>query len=602
MLMRHLIAVLVASIFFAAHAGGTAHGFVYFGDPLPLNPDAATDSGSKDDSNVYLATDGVGNWVAAWSGTYISTSADNGLTWTTPQLLTPTSEQGFFFAEPAVVTDRAGTWIVVWGSRDTLGGTIGNDVDVFYSVSIDNGATWTPGALLNSDAATDDGNDERPRLATDEAGNWMAVWTSRNTLGGTVGDDRDIFMVRSSNGGATWTAPTAINFPAFADDLDDSWPAVATDGAGTWVVVYNQFLGTTGVLRTLRSTDFGFSWSAPKTINTTLGDALAAIAAGGTDLFITTHTNLNTNINRSTDGGENWTGRPVSGSIAGTQGRAQIATDGAGGWVVVWSTRIDPDGSIGEDWDIGITRSDDDGVRWTSPALLNTNAFTDPFFADDQRPFIATDRAGTWIGAWRSNNDFDNSIGGDDDLIMARSEGLCPFSRRNDCIGTTAPGKGKVGIADSYIDPKDKVKFKLSKGGATDLADFGDPTTTGDLVFCAYDATADVDQLVWQIPLPAGTTCDDAPCWKATSKGFSYKDKLLDNSAFGKAKLTAGAAGKTKILVSGKGLSLGTPPIPFANDTSLAVQVISLATNQCWGASFSAPKKNDFEKYVGKSD
>lgn len=601
--MRRTVSIFVAlALAITMLASAPASAFVYFGDPTPLNPDAATDSGSKDDGSAYLATDGAGNWVAAWSGTYVSTSADNGVTWTAPVLLSPTAEEGFFFAEPSIVTDRAGTWIVAWGSRDTLGGTIGNDADVFYSVSTDNGATWTPGALLNSNAATDDGNDERPRLATDEAGNWMAVWTSRSTLGDTIGPDRDIFAVRSIDNGATWTAPTAINFPAFADDLDDSWPAVATDNAGTWVVVYNQFLGTTGVLRTIRTTDFGFSWSAPKTINTTLGDALPAIASGGPGLFITTHTNLNTNINRSIDGGENWTGRPVSGSIAGTQGRAQIATDGVGGWVVVWSTRIDPDGKLGDDWDIGVSRSDDDGERWTSPALLNTNAFTDPFFADDQRPFVATDRAGTWIGTWRSNNTFDNTIGSDDDIIMARSQGLCPFVRRNDCIGSTLAGKAKMIIGDSYLDEKDKVKFKLAKGGATNLEDFGDPTTTGDLVFCVYDATADVDRLVWQIPLPAGTTCDGAPCWKATSKGYSYKDKLLDNSAFGKAKLTAGPAGKTVLTVAGKGLSLGTPPIPFANDTSLAAEIISISTDVCWGASFSAPKKNDFAKYVGKSD
>jgi len=600
--MRHPAFVSTLALAAVAWLLEPAAAFVYFGDPTPLNPDAATDSSSKDDGNAYLATDGVGNWVAAWSGTYVSTSSDNGVTWSTPVMLTPASEPGFFFAEPSVATDRAGTWLIAWGSRDTLGGTIGNDVDVFYSISTDNGANWTPGALLNDNAATDDGNDERPRLATDEAGKWMAVWTSRSTLVNTVGTDRDIFAVRSINNGATWTSPVAINFPASSDSLDDSWPAVATDGAGTWLVVYNQFLGSTGVLRTLRSTDFGFSWSLPKQINITLGDAVPAIASGGPGLFITTHTNLNTNINRTTDGGLTWEGRPVSGSIPGTQGRAQIATDGVGGWVVVWGTRRDPDGTVGDDWDIGVTRSDDDGARWTSPTLLNKNAFTDPSFADDTRPFIATDGAGTWIGTWRSNNTFGSTIGSDDDIIMTRSQGLCPFARRNDCVTSTEVGKAKIVIGDSYYDEKDKLKFKLAKGGATDSTDFGDPTTDGALVFCVYDASADIDRLVWQIPLPPGTTCDGSPCWKATSKGFSYKDKLLDNGAFQKAKLSAGPDGKTVLTVAGKGLSLGTPPIPFSNDTSLGAQIVSLATDACWAADFSAPKKNEFDKYVGKSD
>ena len=46
-----------------------------------------------------------------------------------------------------------------------------------------------------------------PQVTTDGAGNWVAVWDSYDTLGGTIGTDYDILVSRSTNNGATWTAP-----------------------------------------------------------------------------------------------------------------------------------------------------------------------------------------------------------------------------------------------------------------------------------------------------------------------------------------------------------------------------------------------------------
>jgi hypothetical protein len=59
--------------------------------------------------------------------------------------------------------------------------------------STDKGATWTAAAPLNSNAATDSGGDEYPQVTTDGAGHWVAVWSSTENLGGTIGGDSDIF-------------------------------------------------------------------------------------------------------------------------------------------------------------------------------------------------------------------------------------------------------------------------------------------------------------------------------------------------------------------------------------------------------------------------
>jgi hypothetical protein len=83
--------------------------------------------------------------------------------------------------------------MAIWESGDSLGDTIGTDEDILVARSTDAGATWTAPTALNSNAASDSGSDVNPQLATDIAGSWVAVWESDNSLGRTIGADTDIF-------------------------------------------------------------------------------------------------------------------------------------------------------------------------------------------------------------------------------------------------------------------------------------------------------------------------------------------------------------------------------------------------------------------------
>ena len=88
--------------------------------------------------------------------------------------------------------------MAVWYSNDSLGSTIGSDRDILVSRSSDAGATWAAPAALDTNAATDSGTDSNPQLTTDGAGNWVAVWYSDDTLGSTIGADDDIFFATGS--------------------------------------------------------------------------------------------------------------------------------------------------------------------------------------------------------------------------------------------------------------------------------------------------------------------------------------------------------------------------------------------------------------------
>jgi hypothetical protein len=244
---------------------------------------------------------------------------------------------------------------------------------------------WSYPAALNTNAAIDLGGDWHPQVTTDGAGHWVAVWDSNDSLGGTIGTDYDILVARSTNNGATWTAPAALNTNAATDSGGDYNPQVTTDGAGHWLAVWDSnenlggTIGTDWDILVARSTDNGATWSNPAALNT----------------------------NAATDSGYDW--------------YPQVTTDGAGHWVAVWASSESLGGTIGTDYDILVARSTNNGATWTAPAALNTNAATDSW--DDWEPQVTTDGAGNWVAVWQSNDSLGGTIGMDYDILYATESG-----------------------------------------------------------------------------------------------------------------------------------------------------------------------------------
>ena len=365
--------------------------------------------------------------------------------WTAPAALntnapTDSGSDGY----PQVTTDGGSNWVAVWHSDEDLGG-IGTDWDILVARSTDNGATWTAPAALNTNAAHDSGMDSNPQVTTDDEGNWLAVWQSEDDLSGTIGTDWDILVVRSTDNGASWTDPAALNTNAASDSGSDGGPQVTTDGNGNWVAAWHSLedlfdpnleanIGTDSDILVSRSTSNGATWASPTALNSNAatdseGDRYPQVTTDGGGNWVavwqsaenlggTIGPDMDILVARSMDNGATWTApAPLNTNAnADLEGdrHPQVTTDGGGNWVAVW---LSLDDLSGTDADILVARSTDNGATWTDPAALNTNAPTDS--GDDLYPQVTTDGEGNWLTVWRSNEDL-GDIGTDFDVLYAK--------------------------------------------------------------------------------------------------------------------------------------------------------------------------------------
>jgi cysteine-rich repeat protein len=208
-------------------------------------PQIATDGGGAW-LVVWASNDTLGGTTGNDFDILTARSTDGGATWDAPlPLNTNAAGDRGLDDRPQIATDGTGTWVAAWVSDENLGGALGVDLDVLTARSTDGGVTWSAPAALNGNAASDAGEDGAPTLAIDGAGTWVAVWESTDTLGGTLGSDYDVLMAHSIDGGVHWSAPHALDPEATSDARRDVAPQIATAG-GVWNAVWSASGGGLG--------------------------------------------------------------------------------------------------------------------------------------------------------------------------------------------------------------------------------------------------------------------------------------------------------------------------------------------------------------------
>lgn len=347
-------------------------------------------------------------------------------TWTSPAVVNPNaSSETRDDNTPAIATDGSGNWVTVWATNQTPG----LEVDIYGSRSTNNGVTWSAPAFVNSDSATDAGQDFTAALTYGQ-GAFIAFWSAN----AKNGSDSDIYFARSTNAGTTWTAIAALNDYATTDGatINDYFPDAASDGKGNWVVVWQaqNIKGPGQFLAVARSSNNGVSWATAKLLSnsamTTTGlGVIPRIATDGNGTWIATAYSDNITSPstggdfeilswRSTDNGATWTGpTPInttatSDATTANDSYMDIQSNGHGTWICAWNSTY----FTASDVDAVFARSTDNGLTWSAPLPLNDDYTTDVRF--DSQPFVSSDQHGSWIIAWHSQT-------GDGDIYYVQS-------------------------------------------------------------------------------------------------------------------------------------------------------------------------------------
>ncbi|MBX3028467.1 DNRLRE domain-containing protein [bacterium] len=152
---------------------------------------------------------------------------------------------------------------------------------------------------------------------------------------------------------------------------------------------------------------------------------------------------------------------------------------------------------------------------------------------------------------------------------------------------------------------RDTLTWKWNKGESTSRDDLGDPPSRDTIyTLCVYGQVAGTAQLALQAMVPPQGSCGGQTCWRDSGHGFTYRDPGATADGIKKIVLKPGAAGKAKIVVTGGGNRLHTPPLPLAQDPQVIVQLKNtFAGGRCWESRFSGPAtRNDGRQFKDRGD
>jgi hypothetical protein len=158
-------------------------------------------------------------------------------------------------------------------------------------------------------------------------------------------------------------------------------------------------------------------------------------------------------------------------------------------------------------------------------------------------------------------------------------------------------GKATVDIKKGAASTQDLVSWKWKSAGAVNMADLGTLTTRSPYAFCVYDTNAGSHL---RLTLPVEGLCNGSPCWKETRTALKYSSKTAP-AGLQSVKLQAGATGKAKVALKGKGSSLGLAA-SVALTTPVRIQLQRREGSSCWDAAYSAAVTDVTTEFRAKSD
>ena len=236
------------------------------------------------EGHVYqaaVATTGGTFAAGSSNAVLVSRSLDGGRTWQAPVAVIRDGESAFNDKETVTADPRDARYAYAVWDRLVKGQNIG---PAYFSRTVDGGASWEPARAIY-----DPGNGLQTignlvRVLPDGTlVNLMAVLATESADEDKAATDSSLAVIRSTDHGATWSAPIRVadfkplgaRDPLTGAPIRDGsiLPQMAAAPDGTLYVVWQdgRFAVTHDAIALSRSTDGGLTWSTPVRVNSEPG-------------------------------------------------------------------------------------------------------------------------------------------------------------------------------------------------------------------------------------------------------------------------------------------------------------------------------------------
>lgn len=179
----------------------------------------------------------------------VSRSINHGLTWSSPLNISSAVMAGDHNQGVNFNTGPNGEVYAVWSIYDTWPA---DENAIGFAKSVDGGATFIPATRIenNIKGIRTSGTSKNmrvnsfPSMTVDNStgsyqGNIYIVWANRGVPGINSGQDLDVYLIRSSDKGDTWSAPVKVNQDPSGAGKEHYFPWITCDPEnGTLAVIY----------------------------------------------------------------------------------------------------------------------------------------------------------------------------------------------------------------------------------------------------------------------------------------------------------------------------------------------------------------------------
>ena len=204
-------------------------------------------AGSPYENNVYVS------WMSNGGQTMFSRSTDNGETWSAEKTLSLAINAGAQNQGVNLKTGPNGEVYAAWIFYNTWPG---DEKGIGFARSLDGGETWEDAVRIidnirgirTSGVPQNQRVNSFPSMAVDisdgpYSGNIYVTWTNIGTPGQNSGSDIDIYMIKSEDGGDTWSDPIRVNQDPSGEGKTHYFPWATVDpsnGMLSFVYYSNQ--------------------------------------------------------------------------------------------------------------------------------------------------------------------------------------------------------------------------------------------------------------------------------------------------------------------------------------------------------------------------